>query len=268
MPELTGISLWAVMVVVSVIGGLVIYFGYGGWLYRRYYVARRKDAPDWKLQPKRFVPDAMHRWAMRVATVNMIIGGALSGTFAYFVHTRGISALYLEIDDYGWGYTALSTVAMFMAMEAAAYYTHRFLHNRWMFKHVHRWHHRVVAPTPLVTVTMHPAEFILLQSATFVPVFFMPVYVPAFAFLLVYALVFNLMDHSGIRIKHSLPWHSSSSFHDDHHIHFHCNYGQHIAVFDRLHGTHRRYGRRYGKDVFGGKGVKVEGRDPGDFVEY
>ena len=32
-----------------------------------------------------------------------------------------LSALYLDVDDYGWGYTLVSTVVVFMAIEAAAY---------------------------------------------------------------------------------------------------------------------------------------------------
>lgn len=39
------------------------------------------------------------------------------------------------------------------------------------------------------------------------------------------------------------------------------NFGQHLMIFDRLHGTLRREGRRYGADVFGGKG---EPRGPSD----
>lgn len=267
--ELSGIRLWAMLVTVAALGGIVIYFGYSVWLYQRYYVRRREQAAEWKIQPRRWVPDKLHRWAIRVAATNMALGGLLTGTFAYFVYTHGISALYFEVDDYGWGYTVLSTVLMFVALEAAAYYTHRFLHGKWIFKYVHRWHHRIVAPTPFITVTMHPVEFTLLQITAFLPVFFLPVHVVAFAGLLVYVLVFNLMDHSGIRMSHWLPWHSSSSFHDDHHVYFHCNYGQNLAIFDRLHGTHRRHDRRYGEDVFGGKGAPVEGdREPGRLVDY
>lgn len=269
MAELTGMQLWAFMVVVAGLGGFVLYFGFGGWLYWRYYIRRRDEPEQWKIQAKRWVPPKVHRWAIRVAASNLMVAGLLTGTFAYFVHTKGISALYMDVDDYGWAYTALSTVLMFLALEAAAYYTHRFLHGKFMFRHVHRWHHRVVAPTPFITVTMHPVEFILLQATAFLPVFFMPVHVAAFAGLLVYALVFNLMDHSGIRMNHWLPWHSSSSFHDDHHVYFHCNYGQHISIFDRVHGTLRRHDRRYGKDVFGGKGApREDGGGAGEFVKY
>lgn len=272
MDGLTGMRLWAAMVGVATLGGLVLYFGYGTWLYRRYYVARREEAEQWKIQPKRWPSPRLHRWAMVVAAGNMALGGLLSGTFAFFVVTTGFSALYLQVGDYGWAWTIASTVLMFLAIEAAAYYTHRLLHSRFMFKHVHQWHHRLVAPTPYATVTMHPVEFTMLQVATFLPVLVMPVHYAAFIGLLLYALVFNMMDHSGIRIRHLLPWHSSSSFHDDHHLYFHCNYGQHIAIFDRFHGTHRRHGRRYGKDVFGGRGAPEgsagEAEAPGDFVKY
>jgi len=270
MAGLTGFQLWALMVTVAALGGLIIYFGFGGWLYHRYYIKQRDQAADWKLQSKRWVPDKLHRWAIRVAAANMLLGGLLTGTFAYFVHTAKISALYMDVDEHGWLWLVVSAVVMFVALEAAAYYTHRLLHHPWMFKRFHRWHHRVVATTPFITTTMHPVEFMMLQATAFAPVFFLPVHWMVFAGLLVYALVFNLMDHSGVRMKHWLPWHSSSSFHDDHHVHFHCNYGQHIALFDKLHGSHRRVNRRYGAKVFGGKGAPVEpgDADAGEFVKY
>lgn len=271
MDGLTGLRLWAMLVTVSALGGLVIYFGFGAWLHRRYYVQRRASSEAWKLQPKRWVSPKLHRWTLAVSAGNMALGGLLSGTFAYFVMTHGVSALYFDLSEHGLGYTVLSTVLMFVSLEAAAYYTHRFLHGRFMFRHVHRWHHRVIATTPFTTVTMHPVEFTMLQATAFLPVFFLPVHVVSFIGMLVYVLVFNILDHSGIRMRHWLPWHSSSAFHDDHHLHFHCNYGQNLAIFDRMHGTHRRHGRRYGKDVFGGRGAPLspgEGEEPGDFVKY
>jgi lathosterol oxidase len=45
-------------------------------------------------------------------------------------------------------------------------------------------------------------------------------------------------------------------FHDDHHVHFHCNFGQHLTLWDRMHGTLRRVNRRYGAEVFGGRGER------------
>jgi lathosterol oxidase len=43
-------------------------------------------------------------------------------------------------------------------------------------------------------------------------------------------------------------------------VYFHCNYGHHTQVFDRMHGTVHREGRRYGPEVFGGHGEPVDDR--------
>jgi hypothetical protein len=72
-------------------------------------------------------------------------------------------------------------------------------------------------------------------------------------------LVFNIIDHSGVRLYSRWPWQGPTMFHDDHHVHFHVNFGQHLAFWDRFHGTLRRTGRRYGVDVFGGKGEPDDG---------
>ena len=71
-------------------------------------------------------------------------------------------------------------------------------------------------------------------------------------------------------VRSRLPWQGPSMFHDDHHVHFHCNFGQCFVLWDRLHGTLRRAGRRYGVDVFGGKGAPaVGGAGEGhEFVRY
>ncbi len=261
--------LWAFMMVMSSLAGLVIYFGFGGVLYWRYYVKRKDEAEAWKLQPRRWLKPELERWAVRVAFGNLALAGLLSGSFAFYVMKGGYTTLYFDHSRYPIWWTVVSTVLCFIALEAAAYYTHRWLHNKWMFKHIHRWHHRCIAPNPFTTVTMHPVEFLLFQATAFIPVFTLPVHVASFVGLLIYVLVFNIMDHSGIRIVHKLPWQSSSAYHDDHHVHFHCNFGQNLMFFDRFHGTLRRKNRRYGEKVFGGKGEpNSSGEGSGEVDEF
>ena len=88
--------------------------------------------------------------------------------------------------------------------------------------------------------------------------------------VLVYVLTFNVIDHSGVDLRSRLPWQGPSRFHDDHHLYFHVNFGQHLMIWDRLHGTLRRQKRSYGREVFGGKGVPIsdEGKELPPFVEY
>src|SRR5690606_13456630 len=84
--------------------------------------------------------------------------------------------------------------------------------------------------------------------------FFIPFHFLSVVAALIYILIFNIIDHSGVDLVSSLPWQGPSRYHDDHHVHFHVNFGQHLMLWDRMHGTLRRENRTYGVDVFGGKG--------------
>jgi lathosterol oxidase len=275
MMGLAGVRLWAFLVTISALGGLALYFGFGSILYGLYYVRRREDPESWKIQAKRFPSAKLHRWAISVAAGNLLLGGLISGTFIYYILHGGRTALYMDVGEYGWTYTIASTIVAYLLLEAAAYYTHRLFHNKRLFRRYHRFHHRLVAPTPFSTTTMHPVEFISFQATAFLPTFILPMWAGSFIALLIYVLMCNMVDHSGIDLVHRTPWLSSTRYHDDHHVHFHCNYGQSLTFFDRLHGTLRRRDRRYGAEVFGGRGTAKgageelddgSGEDP--YVDY
>ena len=52
-------------------------------------------------------------------------------------------------------------------------------------------------------------------------------------------------DHTGIKQTAPWPWPPSSCFHDDHHKHFHLNYGQCDARRHLWEGYTYRRARRY-----------------------
>src|SRR5262249_9246751 len=86
---------------------------------------------------------------------------------------------------------------------------------------------------------------------------FVPVNAIVVIVILISAQLEALLQHSGVRVSPWIPWMPSTYFHDDHHRYFHVNYGQHLLLWDRLYGTLRRDGRRYGIEVFGGQGAPV-----------
>jgi len=252
---------WLGYVVASILGGLAILWGVGGYYHIKYYVLRRDRPETWKCQPRRFLRPDQQRQAMWLSTMNLGIGGLLSGTMIYAL-SRGMSMpIYFDIDDYGWLYTIVSTMLLFVLVDGLAYYAHRLLHIKALFPHIHRWHHRYIATTPFVVTAMHPAEFILFQATTFIPLFILPVYYASAIAIFVYILVFNIIDHSGVKLSSRWPWQGPSEYHDDHHVYFHVNFGQCLQLWDRFHGTLRRVDRRYGSDVYGGKGKAVDGVD-------
>jgi lathosterol oxidase len=259
---------WLWLVVVSILGGLAILYIVGGYYHLRYYVLRRHEPETWKCQPKRWLRPEQQRQAIRLSTMNLTFGGLLSGSMIYGMQ-RGLPVpIYFDVADYGWTYTIASSIALFYLVDLLAYYAHRLLHWKPMFKPFHSWHHRYVATTPWVVTAMHPVEFFIFQATTFIPLFVIPFHYVAAITVFVYILVFNIIDHSGVKLTSVWPWQGPTMFHDDHHAHFHVNFGQCLSMWDRLHGTLRRKGRRYGVDVFGGKGSG--GGNPGDdeFVQY
>lgn len=265
-------SAWLAIVIPSILGGLLILWVVGGYYHLRYYVLRRHEPETWKCQPKRWLRPEQQREAMWLSSRNLVIGGLLSGTFIHALTTGLLDIpIYFDLAEYGLAYTLASTVLLFVLVDALAYYAHRALHYKPFFRHVHHVHHKFVATSPWVVTAMHPVEFITFQAVTFIPMFFIPLYYLSAISVFVYILVFNIIDHSGVKLVSRIPWQGPSMFHDDHHAHFHVNFGQCFTLWDRFHGTLRRKGRRYGVDVFGGKGVQGganSGADADDFVKY
>jgi len=261
---------WAMIVSGSMAGGLVILWTIGGYYHIRYYVRRRHEPHTWKCQPNRFLRPDQQRQAMLLSSMNLAVGGLISGSLIYALQHGMPTPIYFEVADYGWAYTLGSTVLLFILVDVLAYWSHRMLHMKVLFRHFHRWHHRYVATTPFVVTAMHPVEFLIFQAATFLPLFIIPFHYASIIIVLVWTLAFNVIDHSGVKLVSSIPWQGPSTYHDDHHVHFHCNFGQHLMIWDRWFGTLRRLGRRYGADVFGGKGAPADAAQPpkDEFVSY
>ena len=260
--------LWAQLVVGSMVAGVALLWMVAGYYHVKYYVRRRDDPDAWKCQPKRFLRPEQDREAALLSSFNLALGGFVTANLIYFwLKGWGGPKLYLDVDEYGWAYTIVSTLVLYVMQDALAYYAHRALHIKPLFRRIHRYHHKYVATTPFVVTAMHPLELLILQGASFIPLFIFPFHAVAVAALLGYALFFNILNHSGIRLASWIPWQGSTMFHDDHHAHFHCNFGQHMQFWDRIHGTLRRANRRYGVENFGGKGVPAGG-GPDEFVRY
>ena len=255
--EMADWSLLATCLVGATLGGLVVYHAVAGYYHYRLYVRRRHEPQTWKCQPDRFLTSQMHRKAVRVGTANLTLAGTITGIGVYGVVSGALKTpIYTDVAEYGWMYTLGMTPVLFVMVDCINYWVHRALHTKFLFKHVHHHHHRYIATSPYVATAMHPAELVAQQLASFVPLFFIPFHAASAAGVLLYILAYNVIDHSGVRLVSVLPWQPSSAYHDDHHAHFHVNYGQHLMIWDRLLGTLRRQNRRYGEDVFGGRGVR------------
>jgi lathosterol oxidase len=248
-------SVWG-FVAVAIAGGLGMYFGVGGLFELRYY-RKRAAAETWKLQPKRWPTARARKKEIALGAANMTLGSIASGWFAHHVAAGGASSIYTSLDDHGLAFSIATTLAYFVITDGVLYGAHRLLHRKTLFRWIHRVHHRWTSPTAFTAAAMHPAEFALYQSIMLAPLFVLPIHVVGLVVVLVYQNTIALCDHSGVALGSVLPWQPPPRFHDDHHVHFHVNYGQTLGLWDRVFGTWRRAGRVYGENVYGGKGAAL-----------
>ena len=138
---------------------------------------------------------------------------------------------------------------VFLYIDLWAYVAHRLMHTRSLYKRFHKWHHRYQPPTAFSSFAMHPLEFLLFQSGGLSVLFFFEIHIVAYMINVLYVVFHGQVDHSGVDFEGDLPWQPSVAFHDDHHKHFHLNFGQNLKLWDQLFGTLRKDGRVYGEDI-------------------
>lgn len=253
-------GLWLRMVGISVAVTAVTYWGMCGLVHYHFYVRRRDAAAHWKIQPNRWLDARKSRDAFWMGTGNIMLGAVIGGSFAAYIVGGGWSLMYFDPHRYPLWWLPVSAVVLFFVFDGGLYYSHRLLHQKWLFRRVHRHHHKFLAPTIFTMTAVHPVEFLMHQSVLIAAAFIVPVHWAVYVAVVLYTYLIGAIDHSGVKVAWPLPLHTSNAFHDDHHVYFHTNYGHHTAVWDKLHGTVRRPDRYYDENTFGGRGAPLPAR--------
>ena len=243
----------------SVAVGLGLYLLVAFWFHQRYY-KKRAAAPlpgAWKCQPQRFPSPRMWSTDLWLGITNITLGSVLSGFLSYWIYASGKTRMYMNLREHSLFEALAATFLYFVITDGIIYWAHRIYHRPTLFRLIHRWHHRNTTPTAFTAFSLHPIEFMTYQSVMLLPLLFLPLPILGVIFVLLLSHVESLVQHSGVRLFPWLPWMPSTYFHDDHHRYFHVNYAQHLVLWDRIFQSLRRHGRRYGAEVFGGRGAPI-----------
>jgi sterol desaturase/sphingolipid hydroxylase (fatty acid hydroxylase superfamily) len=172
----------ALQCALSGLATMALYMWSANAMIQEFYVNRKDDAHAWKVQPDDYLTP--ERWAeeKRLGCSNAFVAGCF-GTGLFMLHLNSptpIFQLYYESGSRGLAYFFLSSALVYFWVDLYSYWTHRALHTPWMYRNVHKVHHRFVHPTPYSAFALHPLEFIMFQSAGVICVSFFPCHVMSF----------------------------------------------------------------------------------------
>ena len=154
--------------------------------------------------------------------------------------------------------------------DGVLYWAHRLFHRPALFRLIHRHHHRFLSPTAFTAAATHPVELRHVSSADARALLFVPLLAAGVVAVLVYHTAWPSSITSGVDL-HLAPLAAAAALPRRSTTYFHVNYGQTLGVWDRVFGTHRREGRVYGIDIFGGKGAPRPGAragEPTPLIDY
>ena len=162
----------------------------------------------WVLGRERFASRLIQKkWATKkdmrreiAYSVSTALVFSLVGTAITFGARHGIFHLYFDFASRGAGYFVFSIAALIVMHDTYFYWTHRAMHHRALFKHVHRVHHRSHNPSPWAAYAFAPAE--ALVQAGYVPLalLFMPVHELALFAFLGFMITRNVVGHAGVEL--------------------------------------------------------------------
>ena len=195
-----------------------------------------------RIQRRRPSPRTLRREVLYSISTAAIFASV--GLATYHLVRAGVLHMYFRVADHGWPYFLASIALAIVIHDAYFYGTHRAMHHRWLFKHVHRVHHLSTAPSPWAAYAFAPAE--ALVNALIVPLLLLvlPMHELAVFAFLVYMIVMNVIGHLGIELYPRgfaaspwTGWYTTSTHHNLHHRDFHGNYGLYSTLWDKLMGT-------------------------------
>jgi 4-alpha-methyl-delta7-sterol-4alpha-methyl oxidase len=142
-------------------------------------------------------------------------------------------------------YVVVAQLGFFIYLDDFLYYWfHRTMHTRWLYKHVHAWHHRIVTPWAITGHYMHPVEYVVTATIALAG----PILLGSHVVVLWLWFAFRQWEaaegHCGYDFPwtptHLLPFNDGARHHDFHHARVRGNYAGFLAYVDWMFGTYAK----------------------------
>ena len=192
---------------------------------------------DYRIQPKEYFAKRFYeRFPLILFNISILLSVGIVGVF-----------LLQDFIDFGlptvWVFT-WQLVLIFLIDDLYFYFYHSALHTKFLYKHIHKTHHRSTMPIPMEYIFTHPLEWFFGAIGPFIGL----VVIASFAEINIYAFwamsalrnLHELDIHSGIKsskITSLIPFYGTTEHHDLHHSKNKGNYASTFTLWDKVFGT-------------------------------
>ncbi len=238
------------------------YFVFAGLTYFIFYAWKKNDWIQRKIQTT-FPSAASIKREITYSSISFLIF-ALTGTGIYLMKVAGLTQIYTEFNAHSTAYFIFSIVVFIAAHDLYFYITHRMMHHKLLYKHVHRIHHLSTNPTPWAAFAFHPLEALVEIGVLPIMIMIMPLHPMAIFAWIMYMTLMNVVGHSGFEMfpkgfttNKLTSWYNTSTHHNMHHKFVLCNYGLYFNIWDKLFKTnHAKYHETF--EAIAGRSLHAE----------
>ena len=192
---------------------------------------------DYRIQPKEYFAKRFYeRFPLILFNISILLGVGIVGVFLL----QGFIDFELPtVWVFVW-----QLVVIFLIDDLYFYFYHSALHTKFLYKHIHKTHHRSTMPIPMEYIFTHPLEWFFGAIGPFIGL----VVIASFAEINIYAFwamsalrnLHELDIHSGIKsskITSLIPFYGTTEHHDLHHSKNRGNYASTFTLWDKVFGT-------------------------------
>ncbi len=177
---------------------------------------------------------------------------ALAGAGMVVLWQKGYTAIYEDINAFGWLWLPVSFLIAALIHETYYYWLHRWMHRPKVYRLIHKVHHDSHITSPWTSFSFHPGEGILQSVIIPVVILFLPMHYWTIVTLLTFMTLTSAINHSNVEIypkgfhKHWLgKWMIGATHHSLHHTQYRFNFGLYFTFWDKWMNTESD---KYSKD--------------------
>ncbi len=130
---------------------------------------------------------------------------------------RSVGRMYFDAREHGVGWLALTLLLQLAVTETWLYWIHRLMHTRYLYKHIHKVHHRFVPSFTLAASAFHPLDIAALTCGSFVLPLCVPVHAGVVQAIMMANLIWTMLQHSAGRGEWGGGVLTDSNLHNIHH---------------------------------------------------